>query len=76
MSEYKWFVGIFDTDNGQRIGISEYYDDEELEQIKNGEILREQILISGLTEQEADQECRRLVEELNIPMFDNHYDSY
>jgi hypothetical protein len=76
MDNIKWFVGIFETPNGKRIGISEYYDQEEIEQIKNKEILREEVLVYDLTEEEADRESRRLSKELNIKMFDNMIDSF
>lgn len=72
----KWFVDLFKTPNGQRIGISEYYDEEEIEQINNAEILREKVLVSGLTMVEAEKECIRLVEEMGIQMFDNGFDCY
>jgi hypothetical protein len=69
----KWFVGLFETPNGQRIGISKYYDEEEIKQINNAEILREKVLVSGLTMVEAEKEYIRLVEEMGIQMFDNGF---
>lgn len=69
----KWFVGIFNTSNGKRIGICQYIDDEELEQAKERQ---EEILVHSLTAEEADKESFRLVKELNIPMFNNNIDLY
>jgi len=72
----KWFVGLFETHNGKRIGIAEYYDQEEIDQINNEEILREKVLASGLTQDEADRQCGILAKEMGVEIFDNRYDSY
>lgn len=66
MITIKWFVGIFETENGPRIGISEYYDENDLKD--------EKVLCRGLTEKEADIKCKEKVKELGIEEFNNRYD--
>ena len=66
MENSKWYIYIVKTENGDRIGIDEYYEDTEID----GEYLEK-----GFNDDtEANERSQELGERLNIKLYDNRVD--